>query len=446
MLNRKSYSKSLSTRSNSLRSEVSNINNLSHISHISHKNQESQVNNKLDVEEKVKEKEKVKEQPQINVINVNDVNPESVLVYHDQTKYKFTFFDINKNLIGDFNILQVFKYINIDIDTYLTEIELSVSKDIIEKYLCIYDENRNINLISHIDSPFTGNVDLLTKMFVDIYKVTDYLDTELTKFTYSEIEKIKHNNNVFIYNLLIRILRLISSLSETDKANQIMFAKYSSGAAYKLCQLIKDELNIKNLKFDQIDADLTRLTQIKNTFSSKLEKLEANIVEQNNKIDVLINVLKQNKLYPSNVGLNGGLNGGLNNDNNSQSSLKLSDILSGTKSSDKLIEYLDSHDNNNNSSNNNTSNNSSYSSKSINTTTLENSSNTEMSKKTIKSYGGSSINNSSINNSSLSNFSNKSDESDHDIIINKIASNTNKVDISQLSPTSQTSQTSTLTK
>lgn len=289
MLNRRSYS---------IRSARStNSNNVENLASNSIKVAKSE-NKKVDESDK---KEKVENrvdtnQPKINVINVNDINPESILVYHDDTKYKFTFYDINKNLIGDFNTLQIFKYINIDVDNYLTDVELSISKELIEKYLCKYDENRNIDLISHIDSPFTGNIELLTKLYVDIYKLSDYLNTELTKFEFNESELIKHNNNIFVYNLLVRILRLISSLSESDKMNKDIMIKYSSGASFKLSQLIKDEIDFKSKKMEVIINDLQRLNQIRNTLQTKIEKMEVNIVEQNNKIDMLINMLKGNKI------------------------------------------------------------------------------------------------------------------------------------------------------
>ena len=195
MLNRRSYSIRSAKSANE-----SNINS----------NLNSNINSNLDQEQdklqEIKEIKEVKEVndikqvneinngPKINVINVNDINPDSILVYHDDEKYKFTFYDLNKNLIGDFTILQVFKFINIDNDNYLTDVELSISKELIEKYLCNYDETRNINLISHMNSPFTGNIELLTKLYVDIYKLSEYLNTELTKFQFSDAELIKHNN------------------------------------------------------------------------------------------------------------------------------------------------------------------------------------------------------------------------------------------------------------
>jgi hypothetical protein len=152
-------------------------------------------------------------QPNPTVINnfniVGGDQNNSIIVEHDKNRNEFIFRNSNNQLIGGFNILQLFKFINNDEDTFLMDINIGTSDNIIAKY--IYnpniDNDKMYDLISHIDSPFTSNIDLLVKLYTDIvkleYKINEALLTKLRDI----VEKINDRNNRFIHNILIRILK-----------------------------------------------------------------------------------------------------------------------------------------------------------------------------------------------------------------------------------------------
>ena len=75
-------------------------------------------------------------QPQVvhnyNVYGGNKDN--SIIVKHDKAEQKFTLFNANNQVLGSFNILQLFKFLNKKHDFYLVDITIGSSDIIIKKY------------------------------------------------------------------------------------------------------------------------------------------------------------------------------------------------------------------------------------------------------------------------------------------------------------------------
>lgn len=253
-------------------------------------NNESSKSVKNDTREQIHQQS----QPQVvhnyNVYGNNIDN--SIIVKHDKTEQKFTLFNANNQVLGGFNILQLFKFLNKKHDFYLVDITIGSSDIIIKKYL--YDDDKDINreyeLLSHTESAFTGNVELLVKLYSDIIKVEDVLDRELLNKPKEIAEDIQKVNTKFIYNLLIRLLKLINTISDTvqDKSVKENLLKYSVGAIYKISLLIKDDITIKKMQMENVNDDINKLQIIHTKMNEKIEQLESNINTQNKTIDNLV--------------------------------------------------------------------------------------------------------------------------------------------------------------
>jgi hypothetical protein len=228
-------------------------------------------------------------------------NSSTIIVEHDKSTHEFTFKNLNKNILGSFNILQLFKFLNNEFDSYLTDVNIGTSDIIISKYL--YNPSNDItktcDLISHLESPFTGNIELLVKLYTDIIKIEDKINEEILTKPRDIAEKIKEKNNKFIYNILIRILKLANTLTEQfkdDHAKREILIKYSVGAAYKLSVMTQDDLSIKKMQYETIQTDIDKLKKIQESINTKLNELKQTIDIENSNINVLINHLSNKKI------------------------------------------------------------------------------------------------------------------------------------------------------
>ena len=228
-----------------------------------------------------------------NIIDNKTGGDSTIIVEHDKNTHEFTFKTVNKNILGSFNILQLFKFLNNDCESYLTDINIGTSDTIITKYLYNPTDNtfNTCDLISHLDSPFTGNIELLVKLYADIIKIEDKINEEILTKPREIAEKIKEKNNRFIYNILIRILKLANTLTEqfkNDQSKRDILIKYSVGAAYKLSIMTQDDLSIKKMQYENIQTDIEKLKKIQETINSKLDLLNQTIEIENKNINVLI--------------------------------------------------------------------------------------------------------------------------------------------------------------
>jgi len=228
-------------------------------------------------------------------------NSSTIIVEHDKSTHEFTFKNLNKNILGSFNILQLFKFLNNECDSYLTDVNIGTSDIIISKYL--YNPSNDItktcDLISHLESPFTGNIELLVKLYTDIIKIEDKINEEILTKPRDIAEQIKEKNNKFIYNILIRILKLANTLTEQfkdDHAKREILIKYSVGTAYKLSVMTQDDLSIKKMQYETIQTDIDKLKKIQESINTKLNELKQTIDIENSNINVLINHLSNKKI------------------------------------------------------------------------------------------------------------------------------------------------------
>ena len=266
----------------------------------------------------------------INNFNIigGDINKnQTIIVEHDKINNGFTFKSIDNNIFGSFNVLQLFKLLNNEYDLYLVDINIGTSDVIIKKYIYNPDNDKEglCELISHLESPFTGNIDLLVKLYADIIKIEDKINEEIITKPHNIAQKIKEKNNKFIYNILIRILKLSNTLIEqykNDKIKRETLMRYSIGAAYKLSIMTQDDIHIKKLQYETIQSDIEKLKKIQDIINSKLDTLKQNIDEENTNINQLIKQLsiQQSTKQLMKGGNNTSSNSNISNNNTSNNS------------------------------------------------------------------------------------------------------------------------------
>ena len=198
-----------------------------------------------------------------NIIGGGIDRSTTIIVEHDKINNGYTFKSMDKNILGSFNILQLFKLLNNEYDSYLLDVNIGTSDIIIKKYLYNPDTDKEntCDLISHLESPFTGNIDLLVKLYSDITKIEDKINEEILTKSHDIAQRIKDKNNKFIYNILIRILKLSNTLSEQykhDKSKRELLIRYSVGSAYKLSVMTQDDIQIKKLQYETIQTDIDK--------------------------------------------------------------------------------------------------------------------------------------------------------------------------------------------
>ena len=279
--------------------------------------------------------------PQVNPMVVNNFNivgeqNNSIIVEHDKIKNEFTFKNANNQLIGSFSVLQLFKFINNDEDTFLVDINIGTADTIIMKYIYnpSVDIEKKYDLISHIDSPFTSNIELLVKLYTDIIKLDEKINEEILKKSRDVAENIKERNNKFIHNILIRILKLANTLIDhvkTDQQKRESLIRYSVGVVYKLSTMTQDELLINKLQYETLNSDIIKLKQIQDGINSKLTSLQQTLDLQNTNIDNLIKELANKDINKK---------GGFKSSRTNTSDSKLSSSL--TSKSSKSSESNDS--------------------------------------------------------------------------------------------------------
>jgi hypothetical protein len=232
-----------------------------------------------------------------NIIHVTNTTDDSIIVEHNKEELRFTFYNKDKHILGSFSVPQLVKYINSSYTDFMKSIDISVSSEVIKKYVCeTYDtvSGVEIRLVSHIDSPFMGNIEMILKMYNDLSR---YEIEGLAMLPPKDSKSIQCNVKQLIYLLLNKMLKLGSYISDVIKGdpakdelkNQLL--KYSVGAVYKISNMIRVELDNRSNEYKTLQNDLVRLSKVKLTMYEKMKLLQANIEDQNKQIDSLVSGL-----------------------------------------------------------------------------------------------------------------------------------------------------------
>ena len=257
--------------------------------------------NQSTVKPPLDKQEKQEKQP-INVVNITNNIPDSILINHVPEEYKFILVN-GPTTIGYFTIGQIYKFLNSNIDGYLIDVDLGVSIDIIRKYL-INQIDDEFKLISHLESPITGNIDILVKIYQDLINYEKILENEYLHLNDVNKEIVIANNKKFIYEILTFIIKLFSifSSSNTQLSQSIkdLITKYTIGCVYKLNNLIKSDLDENILNIMNIKTDLNNIKKVRENITFQIDELKKLLSDENSKIDNIIDNLNKSPMNGGN--------------------------------------------------------------------------------------------------------------------------------------------------
>lgn len=249
-------------------------------------------------------------------IKINSVQPlitnelqNSLLVeYEPQTK-KFIFYDQHKNLKGHFTAIHVVKYLVRQINTdFLKNLDHGISFELIETYICKSTNENNIfktELISHLQSAFMGNIEMVVKLYNDIRtfeKNNLILELERISVDPKIRNKIMEILKQFIYQILSQALKLIASISDIIKNSpdkdliRLTLLKYSSGIIFKISNFMKDQIELRTNDFKTLQNELIRSNKLKTDIYQKIEMLNNSIQIQNQQISNIITNLDKDEI------------------------------------------------------------------------------------------------------------------------------------------------------
>jgi hypothetical protein len=239
--------------------------------------------------------------PSVNVINITNIETlgnNNLLVEHNKDTFTFTIKN-RDTVIGTFSCGQIFKYLNQDIDNFLLDVTLGTSLDIIQKYLCKY-ENDELVLISHTESPITGNIDILVKLYKDLYEYeSNKIPLELEKIDINIREEVRFKNREFIYTILLQIIKLFSSYTSSNivinQQVKDLIMKYTIGAVYKLSVMVKDDIDYNLMYIKSLTSDMEDLNKIRNNMQGQINSFKESLEIENTKIDNIILNLSTSK-------------------------------------------------------------------------------------------------------------------------------------------------------
>jgi len=212
---------------------------------------------------------------------------------------KFMFSDHNQIFLGSFTGEELVKYIvSKSTPSFLPNINSSHSKEIIEKYICRVDLNQSndtakYHIINHLDSPFTGHVEMLVKLYRQIDEFEQVkLVGELGHLPEHDAEKAKKTFYSFILVLLRHILKIISILTDIIKTNKDQslsnkLLKYSVSIMHKISNVTKNQISEKLSLIDSLLSEKEKIQNIQQILSDKIEDLEEVLNEQDIKINAL---------------------------------------------------------------------------------------------------------------------------------------------------------------
>jgi hypothetical protein len=228
-----------------------------------------------------------------NVINPDD--PSTIMVKFDNET--FSFYDNKKSHLGSFTIKQLLKYIVND-DDFLSNTGMGTSSAIIETFICNIQQNK-IRIYDHIASIFMGNLEMLIKLNNSLFKYEKLFEKDINICNKKCLLKIK----AFNFTLLNHTLKIISTISNEYKMNNVemknKLLRYSVGIVYRLINYIRERFttNIDNTKI--INDNIEKLTKTRNDLTNHINLLSAAIIQQSQKINILIEKMDNN---PNQIG------------------------------------------------------------------------------------------------------------------------------------------------
>ena len=247
-----------------------------------------------------------------NIINVSNApDKDTIILEYNYKDKRFLFHDKNKSFLGSFTGNEFIKYIVASmVPLFMSGTSCASSQDIIEKYICTVDSSKstiNINIKNYLESPFTGQVEMLIKLYKQIEDFEkNQLKEELSLL--SEIDKILAEKTFMnlIYCLLNHTLKIIAIVSDIiknenndDMKNKLL--KYSVAIMYKISSVTRGEIDKRIEHIDDLMNEKMRLDSVKDTLGEKVLALEQNILNQDEKITQVIKLIEDSHQFGGSI-------------------------------------------------------------------------------------------------------------------------------------------------
>jgi len=209
---------------------------------------------------------------------------------------KFVFYN-GDQLLGNMSIDQIIKYSVSKIDnSFLKLVDHEPSVHVIEKFLYKLNDNNEIILTSYLDSPVTGNLEMMMKIYNEINNFENkILQNEIKKIESKEIrENISEQINELIYLILNHIMMLIVNISDAIKGDETKtelkstLMKYSIFINNKINYIIKDTISHYIDDYKLLEVELDQMRKIKSSTNEKIKNIEKEIKNQNNQINKIV--------------------------------------------------------------------------------------------------------------------------------------------------------------
>ena len=225
-------------------------------------------------------------------------NPNTIML--EVSGGKFQFNDRNRVFLGSFNGEELIKYVvSQSTPSFLPNTNSSNSKEIIEKYICKVEldqatNNYKYHIINHLESPFTGHVEMLAKLYnqIDEFEKTK-LDKELQSLSTQDATTAKKSFYEFILILLNHILKIVSILSDMiknkgDKSLNDKLARYSFSIMYKISTITNTQITDRLTLIDKLLLEKDKLCNVRQILSEKIDELDETVNKQDIKINKLV--------------------------------------------------------------------------------------------------------------------------------------------------------------
>lgn len=296
---------------------------------------------------------------------MKDMKDKNLIIKFVQEEQKFIIYN-NNNLIGIFSIIGIVKYITTDISkNFLKYTEYEQTIDFIEKNFCKLNSNGEITLVSYLESPIMGNIEIMMKIYAELIKIEgNIIQYEINKIENNDEKKnITNRIKELFYLILNHSLKLIVNISdaikkdETKKSLKISLVKYSVYITNKINSIVYEKINdIKN-DYKLLELEINQLNKIKSHNDKKIIAFELQINEQNTKIDKIINYIEiddMDDLMDLNIDEEIKSNSNNNSSNNSNSNSNSNSNNNSNSSSEKNNgDFFNDSDNNYSENNSN---------------------------------------------------------------------------------------------
>lgn len=304
----------------------------------------------------------------INFSNADYIdNKDKILVNYEDNNGdpRFVFFDNKNLLLGSFSISQLIKFLSspyIKSSEGIEDISFELIRNLIfDIHIDKDTSNVEMRFKPYMDSPFTGNLEMLLKLSGGMKDYENNMENELLKIdNLNTRKKVKLIVKQFNYCLLNHMLRVIHSISEQIKndsdKNELKdkLLKYSLGINYRIGSYIRNQLDNQIEQNKKIGENMISLLDVKKKIINKLDTLENIISKQNNKIDELINKMndkeshKESKKTKSPENKSPSLNNGSSSSSNASRSIisSMEEKLKEKFKINNLNELFEDNDNN----------------------------------------------------------------------------------------------------